>query len=28
LAGVAAAAWLFQQPSTPVVPVEASQRPV
>jgi MFS family permease len=28
LAGVAAAAWLFHQPSTPVVPVEASQRPV
>jgi predicted MFS family arabinose efflux permease len=28
LAGVAAAAWLFQQPSTPVVPVEVSQRPV
>ena len=28
LAGVAAAAWLFQQPSTPPVPVEASQRPV
>jgi hypothetical protein len=28
LAGVAAAAWLFHQPTTPVVPVEASQRPV
>ena len=28
LAGVAAAAWLFQQSSTSVVPVEASQRPV
>jgi predicted MFS family arabinose efflux permease len=26
-AGVAAAAWLFHQPSTPVVPVEASQHP-
>jgi phosphate/sulfate permease len=28
LAGVAAAAWLFQQPPTSVVPVEVSQRPV